>query len=76
MCSISVSRPPEAKRARGYRRQRQNALISGEECARVDKIIAEGKLPADRLHAASGRVSSARAPERARMAARLLRDLF
>jgi hypothetical protein len=56
--------------------QLKNALISREECARVEKIIAEGKLPADRLHAAIGRVGSARAPERARIAARLLRDLF
>jgi hypothetical protein len=56
--------------------QLKNALISREECARVEKIIAEGRLPADRLHAAVGRVSSARGPERARIAARLLRDLF
>ena len=56
--------------------QLKNALISREECARVEKIIAEGKLPADRLHAAIGRVGSARGPERARVAARLLRDLF
>ncbi|MFY9558992.1 MAG: hypothetical protein WAQ52_02040 [Terriglobales bacterium] len=56
--------------------QLKNALISREECARVEKIIAEGKLSADRLHAAIGRVASARAPERSRVAARLLRDLF
>jgi hypothetical protein len=62
--------------ARVNPQQLKNALISREECARVEKIIAEGKLPADRLHAAVGRVSSARAPERARFAARLLRDLF
>jgi len=62
--------------ARVNPQQLKNALISREECARVEKIIAEGKLPADRLHAAIGRVSSARAPERARIAARLLRDLF
>jgi len=62
--------------ARVNPQQLKNALISREECARVEKIIAEGKLPADRLHAAIGRVSSARTPERARIAARLLRDLF
>jgi hypothetical protein len=56
--------------------QLKNALISREECARVEKIIAEGKLPADRLHAAIGRVGSARGAERARVAARLLRDLI
>jgi class 3 adenylate cyclase len=56
--------------------QLKNALISREECARVERIIAEGRLPADRLHAAVGRVSSARGAERTRIAARLLRDLF
>ncbi len=56
--------------------QLKNALISREECARVEKIIAEGKLPADRLHVAIGRVGSARSAERGRIAARLLRDLF
>jgi hypothetical protein len=56
--------------------QLKNALISREECARVEKIISEGKLPADRLHAAIGRVASARNPERTKIAARLLRDLF
>src|SRR6266850_1690096 len=65
-----------AEYARVNPQQLKNALISREECVRVEKIIAEGKLPADRLHAAIGRVSSARAPERARVAARLLRDLF
>jgi len=56
--------------------QLKNALISREECDRVEKIIAEGRLSADRLHAAVGRVSSARGAERNRIAARLLRDLF
>jgi hypothetical protein len=65
-----------AEYARVNPQQLKNALISREECVRVEKIIAEGKLPADRLHAAIGRVSSARTPERARIAARLLRDLF
>ena len=56
--------------------QLKNALISREECARVERIVAEGKLPADRLHAAIGRVASARHAERTKVAARLLRDLF
>jgi hypothetical protein len=56
--------------------QLKNALISREECARVEKIIAEGRLYADRLHAAVGRVASVRSSERSRIAARLLRDLF
>jgi hypothetical protein len=56
--------------------QLKNALISREECARVEKIIAEGKLSPERLHAAIGRVASARNPERSKIAARLLRDLL
>jgi hypothetical protein len=56
--------------------QLKNALISREECARVEKIIAEGRLSADRLHAAVGRVGSCRGSERARIAARLLRDVL
>lgn len=56
--------------------QLKNALISRDECARVEKIIAEGRLSADRLHAAVGRVGSSRGADRNRFAARLLRDLF
>jgi len=56
--------------------QLKNALISREECERVETIIAEGRLSADRLHAAVDRVDSARSVERNRAAARLLRDLF
>jgi hypothetical protein len=56
--------------------QLKNALISREECARVEKILVECRLSAERLHAAVGRVSSARNAERTRIAARLLRDLF
>ena len=56
--------------------QLKNALISRDECARVEKIIAEGRLSVERLHAAVGRVGSARSAERNRIAARLLRDLF
>ena len=56
--------------------QLKSALISREECERVEKIIAEGRLSADRLFAAVGRVASCRGSERSRIAARLLRDLF
>jgi hypothetical protein len=56
--------------------QLKNALISREESARVEKIIAESRLHSDRLFAAIGRVASCRGSERSRFAARLLHDLF
>ena len=56
--------------------QIKNALIFREEAARVEKIIAESRLPSDRLFAAVGRVASCRSSERSRFAARLLHDLF
>jgi class 3 adenylate cyclase len=56
--------------------QIKNALITREEAARVEKIIAECRLHADRLSAAIGRVASCRGSERSRFAARLLHDLF
>jgi len=56
--------------------QLKNALIFREEAVRVEKIIAEGRLPSDRLFAAVGRVASCRGSERSRFAARLLHDLF
>jgi hypothetical protein len=56
--------------------QLKNALISREEAARVEKIIGESRLSADRLFAAVGRVGSCRSSERNRFAARLLQDLF
>ena len=56
--------------------QLKNALIFREEAARVEKIIAEGRLHSDRLFAAVGRVASCRGSERSRFAARLLHDLF
>jgi class 3 adenylate cyclase len=56
--------------------QIKNALIFREESARVEKIIAESRLQADRLFAAIGRVASCRGSERARFAARLMCDLF
>jgi len=52
------------------------ALINREEAERVDKILAEGRLPSERLFAAIGRVASCRGSERGRFAARLLHDLF
>lgn len=56
--------------------QLKNALVDREEAERVEKIIAEGRLHADRLFAAIGRVASCRGSERGRFAARLLHDLF
>jgi hypothetical protein len=56
--------------------QLKNALISREEAARVERIIGESRLNADRLFAAVGRVGSCRSSERNRFAARLLQDLF
>jgi hypothetical protein len=56
--------------------QVKNALIMREEAERVEKILAEGKLPPDRLFAAAGRVASCRGEDRSRIAARLLRDIF
>lgn len=56
--------------------QLKSALIDREECDRVEKIIAEGKLFPDRFFAAIGRVASCRGDERSRIAARFLRDLF
>jgi hypothetical protein len=56
--------------------QLKNALISREECDRVEKIIAESRLSTDRLFAAVGRVASCRGAEQNKIAARLLRDLF
>jgi hypothetical protein len=56
--------------------QLKNALISREEAARVETIVAESRLHPDRLFAAIGRVASCRGSERSRFAARLLHDLF
>jgi hypothetical protein len=56
--------------------QIKNALISREEAARVETIIAESRLNSDRLFAAVGRVASCRSSERSHFAARLLHDLF
>ena len=56
--------------------QLKNALINRDEAERVEKIIAEGRLPPERLAAAIARVASCRGSERERFAARLLHDLF
>jgi hypothetical protein len=57
--------------------QLKNALISREECARVEKLIAEhGKLSPDSLHAAVSRVAGCRGADRAKMAGRFLRDFM
>lgn len=57
--------------------QLKNALISREECTRVEKLIAEhNKLSPDSLHAAVNRVVSCRGAERAKMAGRFLRDFL
>ena len=46
--------------------QLKNALIDRDEAERVEKMIAEGRLHADRLFAAIGRVASCRGSERGR----------
>ncbi len=56
--------------------QIKNALINREEAERVETILAESRLNADRLFAAIGRVASCRGSDRSRFAARLLHDLF
>jgi hypothetical protein len=57
--------------------QLKNALILSEERARVEKLIAEhSKLSPRSLAAAVNKVESCRGPERARMAARFLRDFL
>lgn len=57
--------------------QLKNALISREERARVEKLIAEhGKVSPENLSAAIQRVSGCRGVERAKMAGRFLRDFM
>lgn len=57
--------------------QLKNALISREECDRVEKLIAEqGKSSPGSLHAAVDRVASCRSAERAKTASRFLRDFL
>ncbi len=57
--------------------QLKNALISREERERVEKLIEEhGKLSLQGLNSAAARVSGCRGAERAKMAARFLRDFL
>ena len=57
--------------------QLKNALISREERERVEKLIEEhGKLSLQGLHSAAARVAGCRGAERAKMAARFLRDFL
>jgi hypothetical protein len=55
--------------------QLKNALISRPECDRVERMIQEhGKLSPASLYAAVGKVAGCRGTERAKVAARFLRD--
>jgi hypothetical protein len=55
--------------------QLKNALVSREECGRVEKLIEQhGRLSTDGLMAAVDRVSGGRGAERAKIAGRFLRD--
>jgi hypothetical protein len=57
--------------------QLKNGLIIREERDRVEKLIEEhGKLSAEVLYSAMARVASCRGTERAKMAARFLRDFM
>ena len=57
--------------------QLKNALILREERDRVEKLIEEhGKLSAQSLFSAAARVAGCRGAERAKMAARFLRDFL
>src|SRR5581483_7104941 len=57
--------------------QLKNALVSGEERERVEKLIRDhGKLSCDSLFAAVQRVASCRSTERAKIAGRFLRDFL
>ena len=57
--------------------QLKNGLISREERDRVEKLIEEhGKLSAQSLFSAAARVAGCRGAERAKMAARFLRDFL
>src|ERR1700691_6183931 len=57
--------------------QLKNALISRPECDRVERMIQEhGKLSPASLYAAVGKVAGCRGDERAKVAARFLKDFF
>jgi hypothetical protein len=57
--------------------QLKNALVDRAECDRVERMIQDGgKLSANNLYAAVGRVASCRGADRAKVAARFLRDFL
>jgi hypothetical protein len=57
--------------------QLKNALVDRAECDRVERMIQErGKLSANNLYSAVGRVASCRGADRAKVAARFLRDFL
>ncbi len=57
--------------------QLKNALVDRTECSRVERLIQEGgRLSANNLYAAVGRVASCRGADRARVAGRFLRDFL
>jgi len=63
--------------ARINAQQLKHALISKEERARVEKLMAEhGKISPASLHAAGDRVLACRGSERAKVAGRFLRDFM
>ena len=56
--------------------QLKNALVDRTECARVERLIEEGgKLSANNLYGAVGRVGSCRGADRAKVAGRFLQFL-
>ena len=57
--------------------QLKNALVDRTECDRVERLIEEGgKLSANNLYGAVGRVASCRGADRAKVAGRFLRDFL
>jgi len=57
--------------------QLKNALVNRAECDRVERLIQEGgKLSANNLYSAVGRVASCRGADRAKVAGRFLRDFL
>jgi len=57
--------------------QLKNALVDRAECDRVERMIQDGgKLSANNLYPAVGRVASCRGADRAKVAARFLRDFL
>jgi hypothetical protein len=57
--------------------QLKNALVDRTECSRVERMIQDGgKLSANYLYSAVGRVASCRGADRAKVAGRFLRDFL